>query len=418
MEAIDERTEVVRRHLPPEAVRLLGWWLVGVVVAIGHNGLWATPNLSILSSVARHLGSNPLEGSGADYVLTDLLDPVLARALGQTSPAAWVRLHLMLLVAGWALVTVLAMRRFGYRVARSLTVALAVSPLVTVSMQWAGQPDPVTATFGILMVVVRRRWAVLAVGVLAGLTHPEQAVFMALVAVAVRAVLSDDGPVAEARTLAGEAVPDRPSVLRRTGLDACLAVGGVLLGRVLTEIYFRLAGIVVTHPRSRFLKLGPSRFVDHHLQQPLGLLWTLWGPLWLVVLAVGILRLRRRGSDRRSARAWTVLAATAVAALVPVLVTLDETRVYAVITAPLILGAAVLVDRERPPVPGRVLAWSCATLLVVALAVPGGFATGVTSWRGQIDTPEMLHFLRTGEHPGNDLTLWLLSPFHLVIPRL
>ena len=87
----------------------------------------------------------------------------------------------------------MAWGRFGYRSARNLVVLLAVSPLVTVSMQWLGQPDPLTATLGILMVLLRPRWAVLVVAVLAGLTHPEQAVFMAAVAAVVRAVLVDDG---------------------------------------------------------------------------------------------------------------------------------------------------------------------------------------------------------------------------------
>ena len=29
-----------------------------------------------------------------------------------------------------------------------------------------------------------------------------------------------------------------------------------------------------------------------------------------------------------------------------------------------------------------------------------------------------VEFLRNGEHPGDDLTIWLLSPFHFVIPQV
>ncbi|MCC6183829.1 MAG: hypothetical protein IT194_04120, partial [Microthrixaceae bacterium] len=303
-----------------EGFRLLGWWCAGVVVAVAHNGLWATPNLEAMSQVARHLGSNPFSGPNApDYVMTDVLFPVMSRVLGQSDAAAYARLHLLLLVVLWAVVAVVARSRFGYRSARNLVVLLAVSPLMTVSMQWLGQPDPLTATLGILMVLLRPRWAVLVVAVLAGLTHPEQAVFMAAVAAVVRAVLVDDA-------VADVAAPaDGPSLRTRwrpVGLDLAASVGGVLLGRLVTEVYFRVAGIELGRPRTAYLDVGIGRFVDHHLQQPLGLLWTRWGPLWLVVAGVICVRVLRRGVDPGSARRWAVLATAAVLALVPVLVTL------------------------------------------------------------------------------------------------
>ena len=94
----------------------------------------------------------------------------------------------MLLVAT-AAVTALAKRRIGYRAARNLTVLVAVSPAMTVSMQWLGQPDPLTMALGMGMVLVRRRETAFALAVIAGLTHPEQAIFMALVAAGVRPML-------------------------------------------------------------------------------------------------------------------------------------------------------------------------------------------------------------------------------------
>ncbi len=146
--------------------------------------------------------------------------------------------------------------------------------------------------------------------------------------------------------------PWRPTrwttLVRDTATDALWAVAGVVLGRAVTEVYFRVNDIELLRPRSDYLGFGADRFWEHHTQQPLGLLYTLWGPLWLVVAAVAVLRLVRRGQDPAAARGWLVLAALAVAGLVPVLVTLDETRVYAMVTAPVLVGAAVLLDRERP----------------------------------------------------------------------
>lgn len=391
--------------------RLAGWWLAGVAAAVAHNGFWATPNLAFMTLVADRPGQNPFTGDiNADYLLTNVSLPTAARLLGQTDPHAYARMHLVVLVAGWAVVSALAWRRFGYRPARNLTVLVAAAPAVTVSMQWLGQPDPLTFVLGLAMVLVRPRWALLAVGVLAGLTHPEQAVIMALVAAAVRAVLDvgADGPD----------VPTRWATLARgTATDALWAVGGVVLGRAVTEVYFRVNDIELLRPRSDYLGFGADRFWEHHTQQPVGLLFTLWGPLWLVVTAVVVLRIARRGQDPAAARAWLVLAALAVAGLVPVLVTLDETRVYAMVTAPVLVGAAVLLDRERPPLPPRWAPTAAAALLVVTALLPGGFATGVTSWRTQLPQDEMREFLVSGEHPG-DLTAWLLGPFDFVIPQL
>jgi hypothetical protein len=67
-----------------------------------------------------------------------------------------------------------------------------------------------------------------------------------------------------------------------------------------------------------------------------------------------------------------------------------------------------------------------AGLPELTVVLPGGFATGVTSWRGQLATPDMILFLRDGTLPdgssqdgaGEELTGWLIGPFDFVIPEL
>ncbi|MFZ4669802.1 MAG: hypothetical protein ACOYML_10915 [Microthrixaceae bacterium] len=390
---------------PRELLGLTAWWVASVLVAVAHNGLWATPNLESFSIAADRFGTSPFASATTnpgDYILTDVSLTGLAHVLAQTTPHAFARMHLVLMVLGWGGLVLLTWRRWGPAVARTLTVLLAVSPIVTVSMQWLGQPDPFTAGCGIAMVLVRRRWAVLTLGVLAGLTHPEQAVVMVIAAAAVVAAL----PESEGRG-------------RTFVLTALAAVGGVLLGRAITELWFRLNDITIQRPRTAYLELGASTFAEHHAQQPLGLLWTLWGPLWLVLAglaAVAVAR-RRDPATRQLRTLWIAVGVIAVAALVPVAVTLDETRVYAVITAPLLVALAVaatqLLDRRA------LLAASVATLLV-GVVVPGGFATGVTSWRSQLDTATMATFLVSGDQPDGSpaLTFWLLSPFDFTIPTV
>jgi hypothetical protein len=194
-----------------------------------------------------------------------------------------------------------------------------------------------------------------------------------------------------------------------------VAVGGVLAGWLAVQLWFALAGITLSTPRSDYLDYGLSAFADHHLTHPAGLLWTLWGPLWLVIIGVVVVESLRRSDARR---AWGVMAVLALLALAPVFVTLDETRVYAVITAPLLAAAAAWIPRS---VKDPALAAASTVLLILTAALPGGFAAGTTSWRSQLDTPAMAAFLVDGSVDGTmpeetEITPWLLGPFDLVIP--
>lgn len=403
--------------------RTTGWWLVSLVVALLHNGLWATPNLGFVALIARNPGSNPFgEGLAGDYLLTDVSLTRLAWLTGQTQPHEVARLHLVVLLVAWAATVALARLRFGHRSARTLTVLLAASPLVTVSMQWLGQPDPLTGACGIAMVLVRRSRSVVALGVLAGITHPEQALFMAATAGLVRCFLPPTpGPAGSGAPTSATPDPGPPpgagwsSRVAGWAASVSVAVGGVLAGWLAVQLWFALADITLSTPRSDYLDYGLSAFAEHHLTHPAGLLWTLWGPLWLVIIGVVAVESRRRGDARR---AWAVMAVLALLALAPVFVTLDETRVYAVITAPLLAAAAAWIPRS---VKDPALAAASAVLLVLTAALPGGFATGTTSWRPQLDTPAMAAFLVDGSVDGTmpeetEITPWLLGPFDLVIP--
>ncbi len=409
------------------------WWLASLLVAVVHNGLWATPNLAFMSQIASNIGDNPFPAEiGGDYLLTGPLPGVLAALMGQTDPHEVARLGLILLVLGWGLVVVLANHHHGFRVARTLTVLLAAAPLVTVSMQWLGQPDPITGLCGVAMVLVRRRWSLFALAVVAALSHPEQALFMVGVAGIVRIPLSRMPAVGipPAGNTSGQVdSPQDRGTQVPTAADMGtlgIALGGVLLGRLMTEVYLKASDMEILNPRTGYLDFGLSRFIEHHNAQPLGLLWTLWGPIWLAFVAIVVAHYllgREPDADPAQTRArnglWAAVVGLGFVALVPVVVTLDETRVYAVITAPL-LGALALGIGTWSTLPRRWLSTASVALLAMTAILPGGFATGVTSWRHQLHTVEMVEFLATGDLPEgtSDMTAWLLEPFSFVIPEL
>ena len=396
------------------AARLLGWGLVALAVAWWHNRWWASPNLEAFSLIARHLGADPFTGAGeSDYLLSNLALPVLARMTGTTAPHRYAALHLVVLVVGLGVCVGLAQHRHGYRTARTLLAFVAVSPGVTVVMQWLGQPDALTFPLAIATVLVRRRVTFVGLAVLLGLNHPEQAVLIVAVAAVVRVLLGrSERPAAS--------TPARP-VWLEGAIELGLGWAGVLVGRAVTELYLRLADIGTGQVRSDYLSLGREVLVEHHGRAPLALVYLLWGPMWLVLVAIVVrLVLRRRSGDPAptAGRDWAVLGGLALVALLPVAITLDETRVYAMLTAPVLAAAAVLSTRELRAVSVTLQRVGAAVLLVFTLVVPGGFTAGAAAWSHEIPEGEFRHFLVTGEHPGGELFLWLLSPFHFVFPDL
>lgn len=402
------------------STRLALWGAGSLLVALVHNRLWASPNLAFFTAISNSLGRNPFgNGFDGDYLLTNLLGPTVARALGQTDPHEYVRLHLLLLLLGLIGVVATAYRRHGYEVARALCVLVAASPALTVAMEWLGQPDALTLPLALGVAVASRRWA-FGLAVLLGLAHAEQGLVIALVTAVVWFVL-DDTPTENANDDAIQPGSSRPPT---SWAAFAIPLVGVVTGRAITEIYLRVNDIVVTKPRTAYLDLGIGGFVRHHLESNGLLLVALWGPLWI---GLGVLALRfvRSGAKwpAEIRRGWALLIAAGVVALVPMLLTLDETRVYSLTTAPLLVGAAVLSRRSAERVPTWRLTDLDATSAsraiaagAVALALlPGLFTAGDAYVSYDLPVRPFARFLLDGEHPG-DLTGWLLEPFGFEVP--
>ncbi len=403
--------EVALAPDPPYAVlRLWCWSLAAIAVALAHNRLWASPNLDAFARIAADWGSDPFSSAtSSDYLLTNLSLPTIARLTGMTRPHLYASLHLAVAFFGSAVCVGMAQLRFGYRTARTLVVLLAVSPALTVVMQWLGQPDALMLPLGVALTLVRRRGTFVLLSLAAALTHPEQAVLMVACAAVVRGLVLP--PTAEVSLPLPRPEPRRiPSMIGADLLYGVLAVGA---GRLLTELYLRSFDIALDRPRSAYLRLGVEVLAEHHLRAPVSLVYLLWGPLWLVVIAVAALRIRSgRGP---LGWPWMVLGLLALVAVVPVVLTLDETRVYAMLTAPLLPAAAALLAHEVPMLRRGALAAASAVLLALCVIVPGGFTAGEDAWATEIPMAEFVDYLRDGDAPG-PLFFWLLGPFDFVFP--
>ena len=420
-----------------ETARLAVWAMVALVVALFRNRLWATPNLAIFSELSKHLGSNPFEGSGigGDYLLTNVLGQAIARLLGSTDPHLYVRVHLGLFLVATALVVALTHRRFGYLSARTLVVALAAAPGTTVVMQWLGQPDALTFPLAMSIVIARSWPARVALGVLLGLSHSEQGFAAALIAVVVSLAIDllGDAPTAEGPGTIDPAAAKLASRVPLTWITrprlaaATAPLLGVAAGRMIVEGYLRLNDITISTSRTSFLSIGVQGFAEHHRLSPGWLIYSLWGPLWVAVAALALWCSRSPRATGAPRHAAVLLGIGAFASLAPMLITLDQTRVYSMVSAPVLAGAAILVGIRVIPSGGTVpstrstspangSAWISAAALVVALLVPGMFNAGEAYFATDLPVGPFVDFLVHGTVPDDDLTGFLLAPFPFEIP--
>lgn len=418
-----------------DPLRLLAWGFAALGVALVHNRLWATPNLAFFSTIADRMGENPFAGSAidGDYLLSNLLGTAIARALGQTAPHEYARLHLALFVVAMAGVIALTHRRFGYAAARALIAICAFAPATTVIMQWLGQPDALTLPLAMAIVAARPPWARLLLGILLGLSHAEQGIAAALIAGAAAIAIDrfeSISPVGLSPRLAGQRAVEAVRVeafrvdpvrvaVRVAGGGIAAPLAGVAIGRALVEAYFRVNDIVIETPRTSFLNYGFANFVDHHLNSPAWLLWSLWGPLWVGIVAFALWLVRSGAATPPVHAAAVALAAGAAAGLVPMIITLDQTRVYSMVTAPLLVAAAVGVGTVFWPDHSRVLNWRPLFAAAVLMFLPGMFCAGDAYFASALDLPRFAEWLVDGElDEGVHVTEFLMEPFGFEPPEI
>ncbi|HPB44894.1 MAG TPA: hypothetical protein PLP95_03490, partial [Microthrixaceae bacterium] len=202
---------------------------------------------------------------------------------------------------------------------------------------------------------------------------------------------------------------------------------GVVAGRMIIEGYLRLNDITISTSRTSFLSIGVQGFAEHHRLSPGWLIYSLWGPLWVAVAALALWCSRSPRATGAPRHAAVLLGIGAFASLAPMLITLDQTRVYSMVSAPVLAGAAILVGIRVIPSGGTVpstrstspangSAWISAAALVVALLVPGMFNAGEAYFATDLPVGPFVDFLVHGTVPDDDLTGFLLAPFPFEIP--
>ena len=348
---------------PPAGSRLLGrigrlvfasppgrFYLVLFAVAVARCGIWYMPS----SVVSRHFAADPFTNPYADpeghYLVYNWLGAFLAWLVRATSLPAFVAVHAVFSFAFSALFYRIAFRALPDRQARAASIVFFLLPASTTAYYWIGT-DSITLFLLLAAFLFPRRpaWA-LPVGVLLGLHHFEQGV-LATSALAAAVVLSGSAR----------------SRLRCSLAWALALLGGVLAGRVLLAVLFRVAGIETETDRLYWVgRLLPDLLYDsagavHYLAfAMLGVAWFVMGR-YVLDRGVGSL---------------PMVIPFAGLALVQ-LITFDQTRVFAIVSFPLLVAYWLLDEDLLASLSDRVLLGLLGAWLVIPWAwVIGGRPQG------------------------------------------
>jgi len=263
--------------------------------------------------------------------------------VGAESRSAYLTLHAVVLGAGSIWLAWSIARRWSLPVAMFVAVAFVSSQAGLVALAWVGSYDVYTLLFGSLIVVTSSDRVAAAAGFLAAFAVFEQVAISLALLVAVAHVVGD---VRRNRFLFG--------------------IAGAIVGRLVLTVVLRSND--VTHDRRRWIEeFGLEHFLEQFGDALPLLLLTAFGGAWVIVVAclrVGVVTWRARA-------AWI---AAMVVPLVPTAITEDQSRVYAIVTWPIVLA---LIVTTAPALTARQMRSIGVAALVLGLVIPPVFL-----WRG------------------------------------
>lgn len=307
------------------ALDRLADWIFGVAywkllaaalaVAILQHGLWMPPSYNLLLSPAQQMFHNPFpDEPRKQWILFSFLAPALAYLTGMAGSAPrFALLHALIFLAGFPLLMYAFRRTYGDLAARMGLIAFFLSALPAVVFTWLGMPDSYTVLF-ILAVAAffRNPPALVLSAALMGVNHFEQGIIMTILLCIFLLIARE------------------PFSLRATLAGVASIVAGLVLGRLGLLWFFDRYEYRLTFDRVDYLMANwPGRYIKSLLKNLPVLIFSLY-QLGIVPLGLYIAYFRRS----RPVLALTIVNALALAVMA---LMLDPTRVFALITFPVIL---------------------------------------------------------------------------------
>ena len=328
-----------------------------LAVFVAKVGVTPIPNFDVaiveLTSdpLVAPLGGDP----GASYLMSNWLGPAVLHVLGVTSERALFPVYSGLSLVFVLLVARLLWRSLDDRGARRALLVFLAFPVAAVPFFWVGYDSLTVVLLAGILLAARSGAAVVALGVLGGLQHAEIVVVCALFGLAYLSLVRAE---------------ERPAGIGRRTM--VLAILGAVVGRAALEVLFRARGIEVSsRAQEAFdnLSAAPAQFV---------------GAIVLVVLSgVGVGWVMLILGWRTHVVGVVAPGVPLVLALGVSVISLDQTRVFALVSLYVVLMAVVTNARLMSQVSARMV----GVVVILFLLYPGiwvweGEVSWYANWRG------------------------------------
>lgn len=336
------------------AVRRAAWVIVGVVVLLWRAGYGTFPDSELLATeVVPALPSLPQVPPLAQFTLTSPIGAVVAALFRATTETSFNLVQLGVLVGFVVAIGAVLCRRYDWRTAAFLGAGFVGSQTSVILLAWIGSYDVFTVGLSSSIVLIRNRWLALAAGFCLTFAAFEQG----LIILVMLGVLAAIGMFAHWRAL-------------------LWATGGLLAGRLVQQLW--LNANHVTHGRMYFFQ---QTGLDAFLSQ-------FWKSLpWLIPTGLGVtlLAVVLAVASEPSWRNRVVVISLLVACLIPVAMSFDQSRVFAILTWPLVMVLLLrYAERTSPKDIERV------SMITLGLAA---FVPGIFVWTGKAQLAKH-HLLR------------------------
>jgi len=291
----------------------MNFWLFYCLVfifSIFQNGVWYSPQTERLLLISKDIFKNPFTNQPTNqWLMSSFLGPVLGYLTSANqSLFLYSFMHFVILVVFFTVLILVVKRKFGDFVARSVIIIFFLSPLSNVLFTWLGSPDILTILLSMMIVVFWDNLIVLFVGAfLLGINHPEQGLVILLLL-----------------TIFSFLVGRKKETIR-FGL---IGLVSLVLGKLLVDWYFYYHNFAVEFSRVDYISnSGLFQYVKATFSNPFALLFSLYNVL-LIFISTYVVYFWKKDKISFTFIIYSLLAFTTI------LVTLDQTRVFSILTFP------------------------------------------------------------------------------------
>lgn len=299
--------------------RLLGmrFWFFFVLIlglTILQNGIWYSSQSNYLLLISQNINSNPLLNQQEhQWLITSYFGPLLANIFGSNSSLfSYIIFHFFFIISFLIILTKIIKIKFGEVIARYFLIIFFLSPLSNVIFTWLGSPDVFTLVITSLLVIFRWNFLIVSLcSFLLGINHFEQGV--AILTLMTFFSIVEGGNK------------------KMITFFALTSIGFLIIGRLLLSFYFEKLDFNLAYNRAEYIKVtGIKKYMLSTLSNPFALIFSLYNTLYIFVVSFVIYFWKRE-------RIVVSFLIYNLGAIIAILFTLDQTRVFSILTFPSIL---------------------------------------------------------------------------------